>query len=175
MKKSILKSVGLAGLLFVASTTLYAQKFALIDTEYILEKIPAYQRANEQLSQDSKQWQSEVEKVTQEAKVLFDNYQATSKELSEEQKLQKEEEIVAKEKEAAELRRNYFGPEGSLYKEQERLMQPIQNSIYNAVKEISIEQGYTVVVDRASATSIIFASPTIDISDEVLAKLGYSN
>ena len=89
-------------------------------------------------------------------------------------KSQREEEIVKKEQEAADLKRQYFGPEGELYKKRQSLMQPIQDEIYNAVKEISEEQGYQVVVDRASAMSIIFASPKIDISDEVLAKLGYS-
>ena len=87
----------------------------------------------------------------------------------------KEEEIVAKEKSAAELRRKYFGPEGELFKKREALMQPIQDEIYEAVKAISTQKGYAVVVDRASASSIIFASPNIDISNEVLAKLGYSN
>ena len=116
-----------------------------------------------------------MEKVAEEAKTLYKNYQSEAVFLSEEQKSKKEEAIVAKEKEAAELRRAYFGPEGELFKKRESLMQPIQDEIYNAVKEISEQKGYSVVVDRASATSIIFASPRIDISNEVLAKLGYSN
>ena len=86
-----------------------------------------------------------------------------------------DEEIVAKEKEAAELKRKYFGPEGELFKKRESLMKPIQDEIYNAVKELAEQKSYSVVVDRASAASIIFASPRIDISNEVLAKLGYSN
>ena len=173
-------------LLFAVGMTASAQKFALIDMEYILKNIPAYERANEQLNQASKKWQSEVEKVAEEAKTLYKNYQSEAVFLSEEQKGKKEEAIVAKEKEAAELRilylrmqaefrRTYFGPEGELFKKRESLMQPIQDEIYNAVKEISEQKGYSVVVDRASATSIIFASPRIDISNEVLEKLGYSN
>ena len=94
--------------------------------------------------------------------------------LSKEQQSKKEEEVVAKEKEVAELRRKYFGPEGELYKKRESLMQPIQDDIYNAVKKISEEKGYQMVIDRASDASIIFASPRIDISNEVLTKLGYS-
>ena len=167
MRKSVLLMI----LLFAVGMTANAQKFALIDMEYILKNIPAYERANEQLNQVSKKWQSEVEKVAEEAKT----YQSEAVFLSEEQKGKKEEAIVAKEKEAAELRRKYFGPEGELFKKRESLMQPIQDEIYNAVKEISEQKGYSVVVDRASATSIIFASPRIDISNEVLAKLGYSN
>lgn len=167
MKKSLL----ILFTLFAVSITANAQKFALIDMEYILENIPAYERANEQLEQASRQWQSEVEKISEEAKTLYKNYQS----LSETQRGKKEEEIVAKEKSAAELRRKYFGPEGELYKKRESLMQPIQDEIYNAVKEIATQNGYAVVVDRASASSIIFASPSIDVSNEVLAKLGYSN
>ena len=152
-----------------------AQKFALIDMEYILKNIPAYERANEQLNQISKKWQSEVEAVALEAQTLYKNYQSEAVFLSEEQKIKKEEEIVAKEKEAQELKRKYFGPEGELYKKRESLMAPIQDEIYNAVKEISDTKGYSVVVDRASATSVIYASPKIDISNEVLVKLGYAN
>ena len=171
MRKSLL----IMFLLFAVGMTASAQKFALIDTEYILKNIPAYQSANNELNEASKQWQNEVEKLSQEAKTLFDNYQSTAKTLSEAQKTKKEEEIVAKEKSAAELRRKYFGPEGELFKKRESLMQPIQDEIYEAVKEIATQKGYAVVVDRASASSIIFASPSIDISNEILAKLGYSN
>lgn len=152
-----------------------AQKFALVDMEYILKNIPAYERANEQLNQVSKKWQSEVEAVALEAQTLYKNYQSEAVFLSEEQKIKKEEEIVAKEKEAQELKRKYFGPEGELYKKRESLMAPIQDEIYTAVKEISDAKGYSVVVDRASAASIIYASPKIDISNEVLVKLGYAN
>lgn len=170
MRKSIL----LMFTLLAISAAAHAQKFALIDTEYIFENIPAYQDANRQLEQSSKQWQAEVEKLSQEAKSLYQSYQSSSKGLSDAQKAKKEEEIVAKEKAAVELRRKYFGPDGELAKMQEELLQPIEDEIYEAVKEISTQRGYAVVLDRATATSIIFASPSIDISDEVLAKLGYS-
>lgn len=150
-----------------------AQKFALIDMEYILGKIPAYERANEQLNQLSKKWQAEVEAVTLEAQTLYKNYQNESVFLSEEQKKKKEDEIVAKEKSASDLKRQYFGPEGELYKKRESLMAPIQDEIYEAVKAISDTKGYSAVIDRSSATSMIYASPKIDISNEVLDKLGY--
>ena len=171
MRKSLLSMF----LLFAIGMTANAQKFALIDMEYILKNIPAYQSATEELDQASRQWQSEVEKLGKEAKGLYDSYQASIKTLSDAQKSKKEEEIVAKEKEAAELKRKYFGPEGELFKKRESLMKPIQDEIYNAVKELAEQKSYSVVVDRASAASIIFASPRIDISNEVLAKLGYSN
>ena len=169
------KTLTIVFLLLAAGLTANAQRFALIDMEYILKNIPAYERANEQLNQSSKKWQSEVDQLAEEAQAMYKNYQSESVFLSEEQKNQKEEEIIAKEKETAELRRKYFGPDGELYKKRESLMKPIQDEIYNAVKEIATQKGYSVVVDRASAGSIIFASPSIDISNEVLAKLGYSN
>ena len=151
-----------------------AQKFALIDMEYILKNIPAYERANEQLNQVSKKWQAEVDALTQEAQTLYKNYQSEAVFLSSEQKTLREEAIVAKEKEAAELKRKYFGPEGELYKKSESLMTPIQDEIYNAVKDISDLKGYSLILDRASDAGIIYANPKIDISNEVLSKLGYN-
>ena len=152
-----------------------AQKFALVDMEYILNRIPSYERANEQLNQFSKRWHAEVEAVNLEAQTLYKNYQNESLFLSEEQKAKKEDEIVAKEKQASELKRQYFGPDGELAKKRESLMSPIQDEIYEAIKQISESDGYQVVIDRSSANSMIYASPKIDISNEVLRKLGYSN
>jgi outer membrane protein len=161
-------------LMVMASVNAMAQKFALIDMEYILKNVPAYERANEQLNQVSKKWQAEVDALTQEAQTLYKNYQSEAVFLSNEQKTQREEAIVAKEKEAAELKRKYFGPEGELYKKRESLMSPIQDEIYNAVKDISDLKGYSLILDRASDAGIIYANPKIDISNEVLSKLGYN-
>lgn len=162
-------------LLMIMGAQSMAQKFALVDMEYILKNIPAYECASEQLNQVSKKWQAEVDALTEEAQTLYKNYQSEAVFLSTEQKTKKEEEIVAKEKEAAELKKKYFGPEGELFKKRESLMAPIQDEIYNAVKDISDSKGYSLILDRASDTGIIFASPKIDISNEVLTKLGYSN
>ena len=164
----------IAMLMLLGSTSVWAQKFALVDMEYILKNIPAYERANEQLSQVSKKWQAEVDALTTEAQTLYKNYQSEAVFLSEEQKTKREEAIVAKEKEAAELKKKYFGPEGELYKKRESLMAPVQEEIYNAVKDICDQKGYSLVLDRASDAGIIFASPKIDISNEVLTKLGYN-
>jgi outer membrane protein len=152
-----------------------AQKFALIDMEYIMENIPAYQRANNELELASQQYQKAIEAKMKEAETLYTAYQKASATLSATQRTQKEEAIIAKEKEAAELRQKYFGPEGEMAKKEEALIAPIQNQIYEAVKQISQQKGYDAVLDRASATSVIYASPRIDISNEVLARLGYSN
>ena len=151
----------------------YAQKFALMDMEYILKNIPAYERANEQLNQVSKQWQAEVDALTAEAQTLYKNYQNEVVFLSKEQKQERQDAIVAKEKAAADLKRQYFGPEGELFKKRTALMSPIQDEIYNVVKDIAEQRGYQLVLDRASDSGIIFASPKIDISSEILRKLGY--
>ena len=170
-----MKKILIAMLMLLSGSGIWAQKFALVDLEYILKNIPAYERANEQLNQVSKKWQAEVEALTTEAETLYKNYQSEAVFLSEEQKTKREEAIVAKEKEAAELKKKYFGPEGELYKKRESLMAPIQEEIYTAIKDISDQKGYGLILDRASDAGIIFASPSIDISNEVLAKLGYSN
>lgn len=151
-----------------------AQKFALVDMEYIFKNIPAYERANEQLNQVSRKWQAEVEALNTEASTMYKNYQNESVFLSQEQKKTKQEQIMNKEKAAADLKKKYFGPEGELFKKREALMAPIQEEVYNAVKEISELRGYSLVVDRSSDQGIIFGSPKIDISNEVLQKLGYS-
>ena len=143
--------------------------------EYIMQHIPAYESANQEIEQSSKQWQDEVEKLAEEAKSMYESYQKTASSLTDDQRTAKEKAIVNKETEIAELRRQYFGPGGELAKLQEELMRPLQDAVYNAVKEIATEKGYAVVTDRASASSIIFASPEIDISDEVLARLDYAN
>ena len=152
-----------------------AQKFVLIDMEYILKNIPAYERAAEQLNQVSRKWQAEIEALSTEAQTLYKTYQSEAVFLSAEQKQQREAAIVAKEKEAADLKKKYFGPEGELFKKRESLMTPINDEIYNAVKDICEAKGYSLVLDRASDAGIIFASPKIDISNEVLTKLGYAN
>ncbi len=155
MKKIFLTLAIVVACAFGAS----AQKFALVDMDYILGSIPDYEMANEQLNQLSQRWQKEVEAVAKEAETMYKNYQNEMVFLTDDQKKQREEAIVAKEKAGAELRQKYFGPEGELY---------------NAVKKVSEERGYQCIFDRASSADIIFASPRIDVSNEVLEKLGYS-
>ena len=166
-------------LLFIALIALpmsvFAQKYALVDMEYILKNVPAYERANEQLNQISKKWESEVEAILTEVETMYKKYQSESVFLSDAQKQKTEEAIMAKEKEASDLKKKYFGSEGELFKKRQSLMAPIQDEIYNAVRDISDQKGYQLILDRASGGSIIYASPKIDISDEVLQKLGYSN
>ena len=172
MKRKLFLLVAFVGLCLSAS----AQKFALVDKSYIMSNIPAYERANEQLNQVSKKWQIEVEAIDNQAKTLYKNYQNEVMFLSEAQKKEREQAIVNKEKEASELKKKYFGPQGELYKKRVALVEPIQDEIYNAIKGIAQSKGFQLILDRASETAgIIFASPAIDISNEVLTKLGYSN
>lgn len=170
MKKTFI----LLAFCLVCSLAGSAQKFALIDMDYILRNMPTYEMANEQLNQQSLRWEKEVNELAKEAEAMYKNYQSDMVFLSDEQKKQREEEIVAKEKEVTDTRYKYFGPEGELYKKRQSLIKPIQEDIYNAVKAVAEEKGYQTIFDRASSQSIVFASPRIDVSNEVLAKLGYS-
>lgn len=170
MKKTLLTLIIAVAATLAAS----AQKFALVDMEYILKNIPSYEMANEQINQLSQRWQKEVEAKQAEAATLYKNYQAEIVFLTDEQKKSREEAVVAKEKEATELRYKYFGPEGELYKKRIQLVEPIQDDIYNAIKKVAEERGYQAIFDRASSSDIIYASPRIDVSNDVLAKLGYS-
>lgn len=159
----------------VCSLGMSAQKFALVDMEYILKNIPAYERANEQLNQVSKKWQAEVEAISTEAQTMYKNYQNEVVFLSQEQKKARQDAIMEKEKAAADMKKKYFGPDGELFKKRTSLMTPIQEEIYNAVKDIADLRGYQLILDRASDSGIIFGSPKIDISNDVLQKLGYAN
>ena len=159
---------------FILSFTAHAQKIALIDMEYILENIPAYKKANEELEKLSIQYQKIIEAKAKEAESVYNSYQTSANSLSATQRTQKEEAIIAKEKEVVELRQKYFGNEGEMRQKEDEWIGPIQNRIYEAVKQISQRKGYEIVFDRASANSMIYASPSIDISNEVLLKLGYS-
>lgn len=160
-------------MVLVATVAANAQKFALVDMEYILKNVPAYERANEQLNQISKKWEGEINSLLTEVETMYKKYQSESVFLSDAQKAKAEEAIMAKEKQASELKKKYFGSDGELFKKRQSLMAPINDEIYNAIKEISDQRGYQLILDRASGGSIIYASPKIDISDEVLTKLGY--
>lgn len=170
MKKAFLTLI----IAVMAVISANAQKFALIDMEYILRNVPAYEMANQQLNQMSQRWEKEVTELAKEAETMYKNYESDRVFLSEEQQKAREKEIVDKENETSQLRNKYFGPEGELYKKRQSLMKPIQEDVYNAVKAVAEEKGYQAIFDRASSQSIVFASPRIDVSNDVLAKLGYS-
>ena len=167
-----MKKIFLVIVLAMTAMAANAQKFALLDMEYILKNIPAYERANEQLNQVSKKWQAEVEAINTEAQTMYKNYQNEAAFLSKEQKQAKQEEIVKKEQEASELKRKYFGQEGELYKKREALIKPIQDEIYTAIQDLANEKRIEVVKDRSADPALIYMSSKLDISDQVLQKLG---
>ena len=170
MKKLIVAIFLLVGISYAAN----AQKFAMVDMEYIMKNIPSFETANEQLNQVSKKWQTDVDTQMQEVQKMYKNYQTELVFLSEDMKTKREEEIVAKEKAVQELKRSYFGPEGELFKKRQSLMKPIQDEVYTAIQDLSKEKDLELVFDKSSAMSVIFTSPKLDISDLVLQKLGYS-
>ena len=164
-------------LLFIAvmaSGTTFAkdQAIAYIDMAYILKNLPQYEQANEQLSMLSKRWQKEIDAAQQDARVMATNYQTEQIFLSETMRTQREQEIVKKEQEVLELKREYFGQEGELYKKREALIKPIQDEIYTAIQDLANEKRIDIVKDRSADPSLIYMSSKLDISDQVLHKLG---
>ncbi|MCL1868177.1 MAG: OmpH family outer membrane protein [Paludibacter sp.] len=151
-----------------------AQKYAVVDMEYILKNIPSYESAKEQLDLVSKKWQQEVDAKMQEVQTMYKNYQTELVFLSEDMKVKRENEIVEKEKAAQELKKKYFGVDGELFKKRESLMKPIQDDVFAAIQEVSKKQGFDIVFDKSSSMNIIYSAPKLDISNEVLKQLGYS-
>lgn len=151
-----------------------AQKFsvAYIDMQYILKNLPQYETANEQLAMISKRWQKEVETANQEVQLLVSNYQTEQIFLSADMKKKREDEILEKEQFVLELKRKYFGEGGEWYKKREALLKPIQDEIYTAIQDIATEKRYDIVKDRSADPSLIYMSSKLDISDQVLEKLG---
>ncbi len=169
MKKVIL-TIAVA-FTFVAAT--YAQKYAFVDSEYILENIPAFTAAQEQLDQLSSQYQKELESMHAEIEQMYKDFQAESVLLSDDMKRKREDVIISKEKDYKQLQRKYFGPSGDLFKKRQGLVKPIQDDIFNAVQDIANDGGYAIIFDKADGTTLFFTNPKYDLSDQVLQKLGY--
>ena len=147
------------------------QKFAYVDSDYILSNIPEYGDAQEELNALSTQWENEVKAVYDKVSEMYRKYQTEMVLLSEDQKHAREQEIINKEQEAKNLQMQYFGSEGRLYQKQAELVQPIQEKIYTALTEVAQTKGYTFIFDLASGTSILYASDKVDVSDDVLDQL----
>jgi outer membrane protein len=170
MKKIII----IIGIIMISAST-FAQKFAYIDTDYILNNIPSYKSAQEQLDKLSGTWQKEVEDMYAEIEKMYKSYQSEKVLLTEEMKKRREDDIMNKEKEVKELQKKYFGENGSLFKKREELVKPIQDEIYKAVKEMAIEGGYSVIFDSSAGATMLYSDPKFDKSDAILQKLGYKN
>lgn len=171
-----MKKIGLLLMtVLLAGSTAFAQKYAYVDTEYILNNIPSYTAAQEKLDNLSETWESEIAALYAEVEQMYKDYQNDVVLLSRDAKVKREEAIIARERDAKELQNTYFGVDGELYKKREELVKPIQDEIYNAVKEIAIEGAYAVIFDTSTGMNMLYTNPKFDISDEVLEKLGYKN
>lgn len=162
-----------AAVLFAALTS-FAQRYAFVDTEYILNNIPEYKDAQQQLDDLSAKWQQEIEKKFQKIDQLYKEFQADAALMPEDMKKQREEEITQREKQVRELQQKRFGENGDLYKKRQELIKPIQEKVYNAIEEIANDKNYAFVFDKANNPKILFADPRYNISDDVLDKMGYS-
>jgi outer membrane protein len=151
----------------------HAQKFCFVDTDYILNQSPAYKAAQEELNRLSLQWQKEIEAKYAEIDALYKNFQQEQLLLTDELRLKREAEIVQKEKEAKDFQKEKFGVDGELFKKRQELIKPIQDQVYNAVKQMAEKGGYAIVFDKASDITMLYTNPKYDKSDEVLEILGW--
>ena len=167
--KKILFSL-LAFMLFAAG--LQAQRYAVIDTKYILSKIPDYQDADKKLQLVSEQWQKEIDDKQAILDKMYKDYDAEQFMLSDELKKKREDELFNKEKEIRDLQKKRFGYQGDLFKEREKLVKPLQDKVYNAVQKIAVARSYDFILDKSEGITVIFADPKLDKSDDVVRELG---
>lgn len=168
MKKFIL--LGICSV-FLATAS-YAQKYAIIDTKYILDKLPQYKTAQKQLDDIANGWKKEIDGKQEELDKMYKAYDAEQVMLSDELKKKREDQLFQKEKEVRDLQRQRFGYEGDLFKKRQELIQPIQNKVYNAVQKIAVQRGYDFILDKSEGITVIFADPKLEKSDDVLKELG---
>ena len=168
MKKTVLLSIAVLGLAFAS----YAQRYAIIDTKYILGKIPEYRDADTKLQQIGIQWQKEIDDKQAQLDKMYKNYEAEQFMLTEELKKKREDELFVREKEVRDLQKKRFGYEGDLFKERQKLVKPVQDKVYNAVQKMAIAKSYDFVLDKSEGITIIFADPKLDKSEDVLKELG---
>ncbi len=169
------KLISLISIVFLAAGMGFAQKYAFVDTDYILDRIPSYKAAQDQLDKLAGEWQEEVEGMYESVEKLYKDFQAEKVLLTEEMRIKKEEDIIQQEQAIKELQQKYFGREGSLYSKRQELVKPIQDEVYRVVKELATEGNFAVIFDTASGANMLYSNPKYDKSDEVLEKLGYKN
>jgi len=162
----------IALMLTVTAFTVQAQKYAYVDTEYILDNIPEYSDAQDELDALSEKWQKEIEAKYKQVEDMYNKYQAEAVLLPDDIKVKRENEIIEKEKQVKELQRQYFGPEGELYQKRKELIQPIQEKIYNAIESIALTRNFAFVFDKSGGVTLLYGDPKFDISDDVLDEVG---
>lgn len=169
MKKKLFAAI----LCLLLSLTINAQqRYAIIDTRYILEKIPEYKEAEKKLQLVSEQWQKEIDDKQAVLDKMYKNYEAEQYMLTEDLKKKREDEIFNKEKELRDLQKKRFGYEGDLFKERQKLVKPIQDRVYNAIQKLALARSYDFVLDKSEGITVIFADPKLDKSEDVLKELG---
>ena len=156
-------------------TTQAQQRYAVIDTKYILNKVPEYKDADKKLQQIGEQWQKEIDDKQATLDKMYKNYEAEQFMLTDELKKKREDELFQKEKEVRDLQKRRFGYEGDLFKERQRLVKPIQDKVYNAIQKIAVAKAYDFVLDKSEGITVIFADPKLDKSDEILKEMGIRN
>lgn len=169
------RNIIIAFLFFATASGISAQRYAYVDTDYILQNLDAYKSAQEELDRVSLQWQKEVEERYESITRLSDAYQAEKVLLTEDMRKEREDEIARKKQEAKDLQRQRFGVDGDLFQRRQELIQPIQEDIYNAIKEMAQGGGFSVIFDKARESNILYADPRYDKSDRVLSRLGVSS
>ncbi|MBS3806288.1 MAG: OmpH family outer membrane protein [Bacteroidales bacterium] len=170
-----MKKVILVSFLFIIAITTYAQRYAYVDTQYILNNIPAYKAAQDKLDQLSFEWQQELESKREEIEQLTQEFQSEKVLLTEEMKKKRQNQLEKRRQELQELKRKYFGPEGQLYQKRQELVRPIQEEVYGAIETIASRGNYAVIFDAAGESNMLYTDPSYDKSDEVLQELGYKN
>ncbi len=168
MKKRFLVTLTVAFIAFGS----FAQRYAIIDTKYILGKVPEYQDADKKLQAVSEQWQKEIDQYQAALDKMYKDYDAEQFMLSDDLKKKREDELFNKEKELRDLQKKRFGYQGDLFKEREKLVKPLQDKVYNAVQKIAVARGYDFILDKSEGITVIFADPKLDKSDDVLRELG---
>lgn len=171
MKKNLL----VACCLFLIAFSVQAQKYAIIDTRYILDKMPDYTQAQKQLDGIAAGWQKDIDAKQAGLDKMYKDYEAEQVMLSDDLKKKREDQLFVKEKELRDIQRQRFGFEGDLFKKRQELIKPIQDKVYNAVQKISTQRGYDFVLDKSEGITIIFADPKLDKSEDVLKELGIRN
>ena len=152
-----------------------AQRYAIIDTKYILDKMPDYKDAQKNLDAVAANWQQEIDKKQQELDRMYKNFEAEQVMLSEDLRKKREDQLFAMEKDLRDLQRQRFGFEGDLFKKRQELIKPIQDKVYNAVQKLAVARGYDFILDKSEGITVIFADPTLEKSDDVLRELGVRN
>lgn len=148
------------------------QRYAVIDTKYILERIPAYKEADAKLKLTGEQWQKEIDDLQVQLDKMYKNYESEQFMLTDALKKKREDELFEKEKQVRDLQKKRFGYEGDLFKERQRLIKPVQDKVYDAIQKIATSRSYDFVLDKSEGITIIFADPKLDKSDDVLKELG---